>query len=131
MDLRADLALRRQHELRLQFLHNFSQREMAVAEFKDDAARSFHANRTLRKEHDRSFSGSAPTASRRKLRNALVKQLSHASPQYASRHVSYQPQSETPPAAASPARHKRSRARRAAPRECHTYRAMPGWRSPA
>src|SRR5713226_8455163 len=93
LDLGADLALRRQHELRLQFLHNFSQREMDVAEFKDDAARSFHANRTPRKEHDRSFSGSAPTASRRKLRNALVKQLSHASPQYASRHVSYQPQS--------------------------------------
>src|ERR1700675_4819806 len=127
LDLGADLALRRQHELRLQLLHNFSQREMAVAEFENDAARSFHANRTLRKEHNRRFDGSTPAASRRKLRNTLFSKLSHAS----SRHVSRQPQSEKHPAAASPAPHKRNRARRVAPKECHTCRVMPGWRSPA
>src|SRR6266853_3045631 len=127
LDLGADLALRRQHELRLQLLHNFSQREMPVAEFENDAARSFHANRALREEYDRSFSGSAPAASRGKLRNARLGKLSHDFP----RHVSRPLQSETPPAGANPARHKRNRARRVAPRECHTCRAGPGWRSPA
>src|SRR5437660_8266084 len=127
LDLGPDLALRRQHELRLQLLHNFSQREMSVAEFKDDAARSFHADRAFRKQHDRRFGRSAPAASGGEFWNARISKLSHAFPQPASR----QPQSEKPPAAANPARRKRNRARRVAPRECHTCRAMPGWRSPA
>src|ERR1700686_3092168 len=127
LDLGADLALRRQHELRLQLLHNFSQGEMPVAEFENDAARSFHANRAFRKEHNRRFGGPTPAASRRKLWNALFSEFSHAS----SRHVSRQPQSEKRPAAANPARHRRNRARRAAPKECHTCRVTPGRRSPA
>src|SRR6266478_10143231 len=90
LDLGANLALRRQHELRLQLLHNFGQREMAVAEFEDDAARSFHANRALREEYDWRFDGPTPAASRRKFRNALFSKLSQASPQYASHHVWYQ-----------------------------------------
>src|SRR6202158_5298954 len=127
LNLGADLALRRQHELRFQLPHYFSQREMPVAEFENDAPRSFRPNRALGKEHNRRFGGPTPTASRCKLRDARLGKVSHDSP----RHVSRQPQSETPPAGASPVRHKRNRARRVAPRECHTCRAGPGWRSPA
>src|SRR6266481_8481429 len=146
LNLGADLALRCQHELRLQLLHNFRQREMPVAEFENDAARSFHANRALREEYDRSFSGSAPTASRGKLRNARIGKLSQASLNMFFRFHCHHPpislralvcspapqyQSEKPLAAATPVRRKRNRARRVGPKECHTCRVMPGSRSPA
>src|SRR5713101_8364995 len=72
LDLGADLALWREHKLRFQLLHNFSQREMAVAEFENDAARPFHANRAFREEYDRGFGSPAPAASRGKLRNAFI-----------------------------------------------------------
>src|SRR5208283_653658 len=115
LDIGADLVLRREDELCFQLLDNFSHREMSIAELENDAARSFHADRAFREEHDRSFGGSTPAASRGKLRNARIAELSHGSPQF-----------EKLPAAASPVRHTRNRARRAAPKECRTCRAMPG-----
>ena len=67
-------------ELRLEFLHDFRQRKVPVAQFKDDAPCSLDANRAFRKKHDRCVGGSAPAASGGKLRNARIGQLSHASP---------------------------------------------------
>src|SRR5208282_5556933 len=110
-----NLSLRRRRELRFQLLHNFRQREVAVAEFKDDAPRSLHADRTLRKEHHRSLGSPAPAAPGGKLRDARVRKLSHASS-----HLSRHPQSEKPPAAAIPAQRKRNKARPVVPKECRT-----------
>src|SRR5271166_1436628 len=131
LNIGADLALGREDELRFEFLHNFSEREMAVAEFENDAARSFDTDRALGKEHDRRFGGTAPAASRRKLRNAGVGKLRNAAiSTLGNARISKLshgcPQSEKRPAAASRARHTQNRARRVAPRECHTCRAVPG-----
>src|SRR5208337_857844 len=48
---------------------------MSVAEFENDAARSFQLKRAFGKEHNRRFGGSAPAASWSKLRNARIGEI--------------------------------------------------------
>ena len=70
-----NLPLRHQHKLRFQLLHNFRQREVAVAKLQNDAPRTFETHRTFRTKHHRGLCGSTPTAPFRKFRDTGVGKL--------------------------------------------------------
>src|ERR1039458_7784039 len=117
---------RREDELLLKLPNDLRKRELACAKLQDRSARPFYLDRAFRKKHNRRFRRPTPAASRRQPGNARVGQLSHGQPLRLGCRGS-----ETHPAAASPAGHRRNRARRAAPTECRTYRAAPESRPPA
>jgi len=61
----ADLILRGKHELLLEFLNDFLDRELAGTKFKDDATRALYLDGTFGNQHDGSFRCASPATPRR------------------------------------------------------------------
>ena len=126
LDIGANFALRHENELRLEFLHNFSQRELAVAKFEDNRGPFLPR---LIAPSGKSTTGASvvppqrhPAASRGILASVSSATASLSSPRLDAKRPRRRP---------ARLRRKQSRARQAAPIVCHTCRAMPGSRPPA